>query len=197
MNQKALKTLEYNKIIAQLEEYASTQIGKTLCRELVPSCSLEEIRRNQTETTDAATRVRMKGSLSFGGVKDMRGSLKRLEIGSSLNIIELLAVSSLLTVTARAKAYGRREESELPDDSLDEMFRTLEPLTPVNTEIKRCIISEDDVSDDASRDFQSPQIHEDHRRPRTHPAQFSTQFQQSLSAGGCNYDAGRALLSAG
>ena len=66
MNQKALKTLEYNKIIAQLEEYASTQIGKTLCRELVPSCSLEEIRRNQTETTDAATRVRMKGSLSFG-----------------------------------------------------------------------------------------------------------------------------------
>lgn len=150
MNQKALKTLEYNKIIAQLEEYASTQIGKTLCRELVPSCSLEEIRRNQTETTDAATRVRMKGSLSFGGVKDVRGSLKRLEIGSSLNIIELLAVSSLLTVTARAKAYGRREESELPDDSLDEMFRTLEPLTPVNTEIKRCIISEDDVSDDAS-----------------------------------------------
>ena len=150
MNQKALKTLEYDKIIAQLEEYASTQIGKTLCRELVPSCSLEEIRRNQTETTDAATRVRMKGSLSFGGVKDVRGSLKRLEIGSSLNIIELLAVSSLLTVTARAKAYGRREESELPDDSLDEMFRTLEPLTPVNTEIKRCIISEDDVSDDAS-----------------------------------------------
>ena len=91
MNQKALKTLEYNKIIAQLEEYASTQIGKTLCRELVPSCSLEEIRRNQTETTDAATRVRMKGSLSFGGVKDVRGSLKRLEIGSSLNIIELLS----------------------------------------------------------------------------------------------------------
>ena len=150
MNQKALKTLEYNKIIAQLEEYASTQIGKTLCRELVPSCSLEEIRRNQTETTDAATRVRMKGSLSFGGVKDVRGSLKRLEIGSSLNIIELLAISSLRTVPARAKAYGRREESELPDDSLDEMFRTLEPLTPVNTEIKRCIISEDDVSDDAS-----------------------------------------------
>ena len=150
MNQKALKTLEYNKIIRQLEEYASTEMGKTLCRELKPSCSLEEICQNQTETSDAVTRIRMKGSLSFGGVKDVRGSLKRLEIGSSLNITELLALSSLLTVTARAKAYGRREESELPDDSLDGMFRTLEPLTPVNTEIKRCIISEDEVSDEAS-----------------------------------------------
>lgn len=150
MNQKALKTLEYNKIITQLEEYASTEMGKTLCRELIPSCSLEEISQNQTETTDAVTRIRMKGSLSFGGVKDVRGSLKRLEIGSSLNSTELLAISSLLTVTARAKAYGRREESELPDDALDGMFRTLEPLTPVNTEIKRCILSEEEVSDDAS-----------------------------------------------
>lgn len=150
MNQKALKTLEYNKIIQQLEEYASTEMGKTLCRELLPSSNLEEIRQNQTETSDAVTRIRMKGSLSFGGVKDVRGSLKRLEIGSSLNSVELLAVSSLLTVTARAKAYGRREESELPDDSLDQMFRTLEPLTPVNTEIKRCILSEDEVSDEAS-----------------------------------------------
>lgn len=150
MNQKALKTLEYNKIISQLEEYASTEMGKALCRELIPSCSLEEIRQNQTETTDAVSRVRMKGGLSFGGVRDVRGSLKRLEIGSSLNMIELLAISSLLTVTARAKAYGRHEESELTDDSLDEMFRTLEPLTPVNTEIKRCIVSEDEVSDEAS-----------------------------------------------
>ena len=150
MNEKALKTLEYTKIIDQLTEYASTEMGKALCRELQPSCDLEEIRRTQTETSDAVTRIRMKGSLSFGGVKDVRGSLKRLEIGSSLNIVELLAISSLLTVTARARAYGRHEESELPDDSLDEMFRALDPLTSVNNEIKRCILSEDEISDDAS-----------------------------------------------
>ena len=150
MNEKALKTLEYNKIIDQLTEYASTEMGKTLCRELHPSCNLEEIRRTQTETSDAVNRIRMKGSLSFGGVKDVRSSLKRLEIGSSLNIVELLAISSLLTVTARARAYGRHEESELPDDSLDEMFRALDPLTPVNNEIKRCILSEEEISDDAS-----------------------------------------------
>ena len=150
MNEKALKTLEYNKIIEQLTEYASTEMGKTICRKLHPSCDLAEIRRTQTETSDAVNRIRMKGSLSFGGVKDIRGSLKRLEIGSSLNIVELLAVSSLLTVAARARTYGRHEESELPDDSLDEMFRALDPLTPVNNEIKRCILSEDEVSDDAS-----------------------------------------------
>ena len=133
MNEKALKTLEYTKIIDQLTEYASTEMGKQMCRELQPSCDLGTIRQSQTETTDALTRVRMKGSLSFGGVKDVRGSMKRLEIGSSLGIPELLAVSSLLTVAARAQSYGRHEKSEeFPDDSLDERFRALDPLTPVN-----------------------------------------------------------------
>lgn len=151
MNQKALATLEYNKIIAQLTEYAASAPGKELCRSLLPSTEYGEIVQAQTETTDAAARVRMKGSLSFSGIRDIRDSLKRIEIGSSLSIMELLSISSLLTVTARAKAYGRHEESEeFPDDSLDGMFRSLEPLTPVNTEIKRCILSEDEVSDDAS-----------------------------------------------
>lgn len=151
MNEKALKTLEYTKIIDQLTEYASTDMGKQMCRELKPYCDIESIRISQTETTDALTRVRMKGSLSFGGVKDVRGSMKRLEIGSSLGIPELLAVSSLLTVAARALSYGRHEKSEeFPDDSLDARFRALDPLTPVNNEIKRCLPSEDEVSDDAS-----------------------------------------------
>ena len=151
MNEKALKTLEYTKIIDQFTEYASTEMGKQMCRELQPSCDLGTIRQSQTETTDALTRVRMKGSLSFGGVKDVRGSMKRLEIGSSLGIPELLSVSSLLTVAARAQSYGRHEKSEeFPDDSLDERFRALDPLTPVNNEIKRCLPSEDEVSDDAS-----------------------------------------------
>lgn len=151
MNQKALATLEYHKIITQLTEYAASAPGKELCRNLLPGTDYNEIIQAQTETSDAAARVRMKGSLSFSGIRDVRDSLKRIEIGSSLSIMELLSISSLLTVTARAKAYGRHEESEeFPDDSLDEMFRSLEPLTPVNTEIKRCILSEDEVSDDAS-----------------------------------------------
>ena len=84
-------------------------------------------------------------------IRDVRDSLKRLEIGSALGIPELLSISSLLTVAARAKAYGHHEESEeFPDDSLDQMFRSLEPLTPANNEIKRCIISEEEISDNAS-----------------------------------------------
>ena len=151
MNQKALKTLEYHKIISQLTEYAGSAPGKLLCKNLMPATDYEAIVQAQTETTDAVSRIRLKGSLSFSGVRDIRDSLKRLEIGSALSIPELLSVSSLLTAAARARAYGRHEESEeFPDDSLDGMFRALEPLTPVNTEIKRCILSEDEVSDDAS-----------------------------------------------
>lgn len=150
MNQKALQILEYNKITAQLAEYASSPLGKSLCQSLLPSSNLEEIIQSQTETTDALTRVRQKGSVSFSGIRSISDSLKRLEIGSSLSIPELLSVSSQLTAAARVKAYGRHEDSELPDDSLEEMFKALEPLTPLNTEIKRCILSEDEVSDDAS-----------------------------------------------
>ena len=150
MNQKVLKTLEYHKIIEKLTEYAASEPGKRLCRELEPSSDFEEIVQAHAETADAVARVRQKGSVSFAGISDIGGSLKRLEIGSSLSIHELLAVSSLLTCAARAKNYGRRQESELPDDSLDEMFRALEPLTNVNNEITRCIISEEEVADDAS-----------------------------------------------
>ncbi|HJC47369.1 MAG TPA: endonuclease MutS2 [Candidatus Lachnoclostridium pullistercoris] len=150
MNQKALQTLEYNKIIEKLTEYAASEPAKALCRELTPSADYDEIVKNQAETTDAVTRIRQKGSVSFGGIRDIRDSLKRLDIGSSLSITELLAASSLMTAAARVKAYGRHEDSEFPDDSLEELFRSLEPLTPVNNEIKRCILSEDEVSDDAS-----------------------------------------------
>ena len=150
MNQKVFKTLEYYKIIDKLTEYAASEPGKKMCRELVPSSDFNEIVQNQTETADAVTRVRQKGGLSLSGVSDIRDSLKRLEIGSSLSIYELLSISSLLTCAARAKNYGRHPESELPDDSLDEMFRALEPLTTINNEITRCILSEDEIADDAS-----------------------------------------------
>nr|WP_317438083.1 endonuclease MutS2 [uncultured Enterocloster sp.] len=171
MNQKALKTLEYTKIITQLESHAASPLGKTLCRELSPSSDLEEIRTRQAQTTDAVNRVRLKGSVSFSGLREIGGSLKRLEIGSSLSIPELLSISSVLTVASRAKAYGRRDAEETPvftprfpgqkppkqaevaeyvPDSLDPLFQSIEPLTPLNNEIKRCILSEDEIADEAS-----------------------------------------------
>ncbi|MCI8949366.1 MAG: endonuclease MutS2 [Lachnospiraceae bacterium] len=152
MNEKVLQTLEYYKIISQLEEHATSDPGRQLCSALLPSSDLQEIRSAQQETADAASRIRMKGSLSFSGCKDVSSSLKRLEIGCFLSLPELLSVSSILTVAARAKAYGRHEQEGdgFLEDTLEERFRALEPLTPVNNEIKRCILSQDEVSDDAS-----------------------------------------------
>ena len=86
MNQKVLKTLEYNKIIHQLTGYAASAPGKLLCQNLLPMSDFHEIVQAQTETSDALTRVRMKGSLSLSGIRDVRDSLKRLEIGSALGI---------------------------------------------------------------------------------------------------------------
>lgn len=150
MNEKVLKTLEFNKIIAQLEEFASSEAAKQMCHTLMPSSDIEEIRTNQAQTTDALRRIFQKGSVSFSGIRDVRGSLKRLSIGSVLGMGELLAVSSLLDVTNRVKAFSRKLDAEAPEDSLDAFFEALEPLTQLNNELKRCIVSEEEISDDAS-----------------------------------------------
>lgn len=150
MNQKALSSLEYPKIIERLIEKASSPMGKELCRKLQPSTDINKIRLMQTQTKDALTRLFQKGSVSFGSVKDIRGSLKRLEIGSSLGIMEILSVCALLENTSSVKAYSRGDRSDLPSDSLDSMFEQLAPLTPLSSEIRRCILSEDEISDDAS-----------------------------------------------
>ncbi len=150
MNQKALTSLEYYKIIDRLTEKASSPMGRELCRRLLPSANIEEIRLMQVQTRDALTRLFQKGSVSFGSVKDVRSSLKRLEIGSALGIQEILSICALLENTSRVKAYSRNDRSDAPSDSLDTMFQQLSPLTPLSAEIRRCILSEDEISDDAS-----------------------------------------------
>lgn len=151
MNEKALKVLEYHKIIEKLITFAGSQPGKALCRELSPSADISEIRRMQRETSDAVSRICRKGTVSFSGLSDIRGSLKRLEIGGTLNIEELLRICKVLETTSRVKAWSRSENrEEMPDDSLEQMFADLQPLTPLANEIRRCIISEEEISDDAS-----------------------------------------------
>lgn len=150
MNEKVLKTLEFNKILSQLEEYASSEAVKHMCHNLTPSTDIEDIRINQSHTSDGLRRIFQKGSISFSGIRDVRASLKRLSIGSVLGMGELLAISSLLDVAGRVKAFSRNPDADAPEDSLDAFFSALEPLTPLNNELKRCIISEEEISDDAS-----------------------------------------------
>ncbi|MBQ6876583.1 MAG: endonuclease MutS2 [Lachnospiraceae bacterium] len=150
MNEKCLHTLEFDKIVGFLTEYAATPLGKDYCRQLVPLTDIDEIRTRQRQTSDAVSRLFAKGALSFAGVKDIRSSLMRLNVGSSLGISELLSISSLLSAASRVKSYGRREQSDTNPDSLDGLFAGLEPIFPLHQEISRCILSEEEISDDAS-----------------------------------------------
>lgn len=154
MNERALKTLEYNKIIDRLAALAGSALGREKCEKLLPSSDLEEIRRMQQETSDALARIYQKGSLSFSGIPDIRASIMRLKIGGTLGPQELLRISSLLTAALRAKNYGTHKE-DAPPDSLSERFSMLEPLSGVNNEIRRCILSEEEIADDASAALKS------------------------------------------
>ena len=150
MNPKALKTLEYNKIIDKLTEFAGSALAKEMCRNLQPSTDLYEIQALQKETSDALSRIYQKGAVSFRGVRDIRGSIKRLEIGAIIGINELLSICSLLDVCSKVKAYSRNDRDPDFEDSLEAMFQALQPLTPVSSEIRRCIASEEELNDDAS-----------------------------------------------
>ena len=150
MNQKALKVLEYDKIIQLLAEQATSDAGKKRCLELIPMTDKQLITDAQAQTADALSRIYRKGNISFGGLKDPGFQMKRLEIGGCLNAAELLSICTLLEITRRAKAYSRENRDDLPADSLDVLFAGLEPLTPLLEEIRRCILAEDEISDDAS-----------------------------------------------
>lgn len=150
MNQKTLTKLEYHKIIAMLEEQASSFRGKQLCRRLKPMTALERIDTAQEQTAAAFTRIVKKGRISFSDAFPVEESMKRLEIGAALGSGELLRICKVLKTTARAKAYGRHDTQDDLADCLDAYFEQLEPLTLLSNEIERCIINEEEISDDAS-----------------------------------------------
>ena len=150
MNSKVLRVLEYNKIIERLTDKATSEQGRKLTVALEPMTDLEAIRKAQTETADALGYLLRKGSTSFGGNKDLGMCIRSLEIGSTLSIAELLWIAAFLENVNRIKSYGRKEREDTPADSLDEYFESLEPLTPLSNEIRRCILSEEEIADDAS-----------------------------------------------
>ncbi len=155
MNQKVLRTLEYNKIVERLAEYAFGADTKERCLSLLPSTSLSEITNAQQQTKDAMNRSLKKGRLDCSGIKPLSSAIRRVEIGGTMNIEELLGLCKLLETARRVKAYGRKEREDIPSDSLSEFFDGLEPLSPLCDEIRRCIISVDEISDDASSNLKS------------------------------------------
>lgn len=150
MNEKVLQKLEYHKIIHKLQEFASSAPGKRECAALRPTSDIGVINAWQEQTRDALTRLFRKGSLRFNGNAGLGGVLKSLEVGSTISAPELLQIAGLLECAARAKSYGRSDRDDGAADTLDEYFDGLEPLAPVSAEIRRCILSEEEIADDAS-----------------------------------------------
>lgn len=150
MNEKVLRVLEYNKIKEQLIEKTTSEPGRALAASLVPMTDMESVCAAQQETADALGRLFRQGSTSFGSNRDLGYCIKSLNIGSALSVSELLHIAAFLENVSRIKAYGRKEREDVPSDSLDVYFDTLEPLTPLANEIRRCILSEEELADDAS-----------------------------------------------
>ncbi|MBO4410932.1 MAG: endonuclease MutS2 [Lachnospiraceae bacterium] len=150
MNEKVIQTVELNKILKRLTEECETPLGKKEAEELLPMTDREDIEQAQSETADALARVYRFGSLSLSGARDVRESLLRLKIQANLSMPELLNISVLLKTALRVKAYGTRNDAEALTDSLTESFALLEPLSPFQKEIERCILSEEEMADDAS-----------------------------------------------
>ena len=145
MNRKSLTTLEYNKIIDKLQSFAVSRDAKNKAAKLVPMTDIDKINVCLTETGDAVSRLYAKGCASFSGVSDVMGSVKRLEVGSCLNAHELLQISGVLSA---AKAHKTHYEET--QDSLTPLYDSLDPVPSLYAQIKKCIISEDEISDDAS-----------------------------------------------
>lgn len=150
MNEKVLQKLEFDKIIHKLQEFASSAPGKNRCLQLKPSTDLDAISIWQEETKDALSRLFKKGGIRFNGNAEVLGLLKSLEIGSILSAGELLKIAGILECAGSVKSYGRNDKEDAPEDSLDSYFNELEPLTPVSNKIRRCLLSEEEVADDAS-----------------------------------------------
>ena len=176
MNSKTLHTLEFDKIIALLEERAVSGPGKALCHALAPMTDLREIERAQAETEAALSRIRMKGELRLAGLRDVSASLKRLDVGGTLSTAELYAISSLLDLSERARNYGAHEEEAENPDALESAFTALSLLPRENRELKRCILSEELVSDHAS-----PELARIRRQMKTADERMHSALQEEIN----------------
>ena len=176
MNSKTLHTLEFDKIIALLEERAVSGPGKALCHALAPMTDLREIERAQAETEAALSRIRMKGELRLAGLRDVSPSVKRLDVGGTLSTAELYAISSLLDLSERARNYGAHEEEAENPDALESAFTALSLLPRENRELKRCILSEELVSDHAS-----PELARIRRQMKTADERMHSALQEEIN----------------
>ncbi len=181
MNKRSLHILEYDKIISRLCEFATSEPGRSLCASLLPMTDREEIEKAQTETADALARIFRKGSVSFGNARLVGASVKRLAVGASLSAPELMQIAGLLENAALVQKYGKNDENDESQDSLSAFFSSLVPLPYISAEIRRCILSEDEIADDAS-----PALRQIRRRIRILGDRIHSELTRIITSSG-NY----------
>ena len=152
MNEKTLKTLEYYKIIKKLEAKAESELGREKIREIVPLTRMDEIERLQEETREAYNILIKRSAPPLFGINDIESSIRRIEKGGILEAAGLLDVADSLRVSRRLKSYLKNNdgdrESEYP--ILENLIGSLEAYRRIEEEISGAIVSEDEISDNAS-----------------------------------------------
>ena len=174
---KAVKTLEFDKITAMLAECAPTEGAKALAYRLMPDNDRYMIEKKLRQTTDAKNLLTAKGMPSFGNVKDITASIDRAEKGATMTPVELLDVAALLCTARRLYDYffGDRKEGD-PGEGLTEIFGRLVSDRPLETKITRAIIAEDMIADEAS-----PELAEIRRKIRVENNRIKDNLQRYVS----------------
>lgn len=150
MNEKALKKLEYDKIIKKLMDFAVSPMAKEKVEALLPYTAMTDITQAQQETTEAVSMILRKGTLTLGGFREIRPQMKRAAMGGVLSMGELMNIGSFLYVCRRAKEYAKHENKTESYEKLDALFELIQPIVSLENEITKCILSETEMSDTAS-----------------------------------------------
>lgn len=149
MNQKALETLEYKKIIAQLKREMGSAASAKLADELTPLTSEKIIKEELRSTTEAVDLIVRKGPLPTGGLYDIREALLLAKKGGSLTMRQLLEVQNVLGISSEVVAF--MHDDALPElKYIGEMVDLIVEFTALEKEISRCILTEDEMADNAS-----------------------------------------------
>ena len=155
MNKRVIEKLEFDKILKMLEEHAASVEARKLCLETEPLGSLNEIEHRLQSVADAVDRIFKDGPVSFGGIRDVRHTVLSTKREFILSAAELMDIAATLEAVDMIKSYGMKERFEASPDSLYDDFECLAPVSGLVRDIRRCIISEDEIADDASSRLKS------------------------------------------
>lgn len=149
--EKSLNILELPVVLDMLAAEAVTDGGKEACRSLRPSSDRLEVKNRLAETSAAKEMMVVRGSPSLSGIKDIRPSLSRADLGGSLNTIELLNIARVLQCARLVKGYT--SDDKLGKSCIDHLFAALHANRFLEEKITGSIVGEDEIADSASSEL--------------------------------------------